>query len=186
MKNYLFGHDRILQIEVADITAQEVDAIVNPANGFLRHGGGVAGAIIRVGGRAIQHESDLYVRTYGPLEVSQVAVTGAGTLKAKNIIHVFGPQYGEDDIEEKLYQSFKNVLYKAGELGFETLATPAISTGIFGIPVTQCAREFFKSVIDYFRDKQESPLRLIKMCLLDRKSYETFYELSLDYFSSTE
>ena len=75
MKNYLFGHDRILQIEVADITAQEVDAIVNPANGFLRHGGGVAGAIIRVGGRAIQHESDLYVRTYGPLEVSQVAVT---------------------------------------------------------------------------------------------------------------
>ena len=85
---HLLERDRALKLEIADITVQEVDAIINPANAYLRHGGGVAGALVRAGGREIQLESDALVRTDGPLEVSGVAVTCAGTLKAGKIIHV--------------------------------------------------------------------------------------------------
>jgi O-acetyl-ADP-ribose deacetylase (regulator of RNase III) len=67
-----------------------------------------------------------------------------------------------------------------------TLATPAISTGIFGVPVSICAEQFLKSVMDRFSQNKSSSLRLIKMCLLDRKAYDEFLSIALDFFSSIE
>jgi O-acetyl-ADP-ribose deacetylase (regulator of RNase III) len=178
--------DRALKLEIADITIQEVDAIVNPANAYLRHGGGVAGALVRAGGREIQLESDALVRRDGPLEVSGVAVTGAGALKAGKIIHVLGPQLGQRNIQEKLYDSFMNVYRKAGSMGIVTLATPAISTGIFGVSVRICAREFFRATLDYFRNDPSSSLKLVKMCLINSKIYSEFLSISFDYFNSKQ
>lgn len=186
MKSFILREGRVIQLEISDITEQEVDVIVNAANSYLRHGGGVAGALVRAGGKEIQLESDAYVRKNGPLKTSEVAVTGAGNLLAKKIIHVFGPQYGELDLESKLYSSFANVLKKAAEMTAVTLATPAISTGIFGVPVSICAEQFLKSVMDHFSQNKSSSLRLIKMCLLDRKAYDEFLSIALDFFSSIE
>ncbi len=186
MKSFILREGRVIQLEISDITEQEVDVIVNAANSYLRHGGGVAGALVRAGGKEIQLESDAYVRKNGPLKTSEVAVTSAGNLLAKKIIHVFGPQYGELDLESKLYCSFANVLKKAAEMTAVTLATPAISTGIFGVPVSICAEQFLKSVMDHFSQNKSSSLRLIKMCLLDRKAYDEFLSIALDFFSSIE
>ncbi|HPM94894.1 MAG TPA: macro domain-containing protein [Mesotoga sp.] len=183
---HLLERDRALKLEIADITVQEVDAIINPANAYLRHGGGVAGALVRAGGREIQLESDALVRTDGPLEVSGVAVTGAGTLKVGKIIHVLGPRLGEKDIEEKLHGSFMNVYKKAGAMGIVTLATPAISTGIFGVSVRICAREFFRATVDYFKSYPSSSLKLVKMCLINSKTYSEFLSISFDYFNSKQ
>ncbi|MDD4826525.1 macro domain-containing protein [Mesotoga sp.] len=186
MKSFILEEGRVVQLEISDITEQEVDVIVNAANGYLRHGGGVAGALVRAGGKEIQLESDAYVRENGPLEIGEVAVTGAGSLHAKKIIHVFGPQYGELNLEEKLYSSFGHVLKKAAEMEAVTLATPAISTGIFGVPVSICANQFLRAVGDHLSENASTSLKLIKMCLLDKKAYDDFLSIALDYFSSVE
>jgi len=186
MKSFILEEGRVVQLEISDITEQEVDVIVNAANGYLRHGGGVAGALVRAGGKEIQLESDAYVRENGPLEIGGVAVTGAGSLHAKKIIHVFGPQYGELNLEEKLYSSFAHVLKKAAEMEAVTLATPAISTGIFGVPISICANQFLRAVGDHLSENKSTSLKLIKMCLLDKKAYDEFLLIALDYFSSVE
>jgi O-acetyl-ADP-ribose deacetylase (regulator of RNase III) len=186
MHVHLLERGGVLQLEIADITVQEVDAIVNPANAYLRHGGGVAGALVRAGGREIQLESDALVKRDGPLEVSGVAVTDSGTLKAGKIIHVLGPQLGEKKIEENLYDSFMNVYKKAGSMGIVTLAMPAISTGIFGVSVRICAKKFFQATVDYFKNYPSSSLKLIRMCLINSKTYLEFLSISFDYFSSKQ
>jgi O-acetyl-ADP-ribose deacetylase len=118
-----------------DITEAPVEAIVNAANSHLQHGGGVAGAIVRKGGGIIQEESD----RIGFVPVGQSAVTGAGTLRAKYVIHTVGPRWGEGDEEAKLRSAVRSTLKLASELGLTTIAMPAISAGIFGFPKDRCA-----------------------------------------------
>ncbi|AKI96763.1 macro domain-containing protein [Kosmotoga pacifica] len=182
MKSIVLEDGKVIQIVQGDITREEVDAIVNAANGYLRHGGGVAGAIVRAGGKIIQEESDRIIRKTGPLEVSEVAVTGAGELHAKFIIHVHGPQYGQEDVQRKLYNSFMNVLKKAGELGVKTISIPAVSSGIFGVPKEIAARAFFQAVKDYFRDNPGTSIVLIRACNIDKPTTEVFEKISSEYF----
>ncbi len=119
-----------------DITEAPVDAIVNAANSHLQHGGGVAGAIVRKGGRIIQEESD----RIGFVPVGQAAVTSAGTLSAKYVIHAVGPRWGEGEEEPKLRSAVKSALKQAEKLAIGSIAMPAISAGIFGFPKDRCAR----------------------------------------------
>jgi len=123
-----------------DITEQEVDVIVNAANSYLKHGGGVALAIVRKGGEVIQRESDEWVRRYGPVEEGEVAVTSAGKLKARYVVHAVGPRYGDPEGDMKLRNAVRNSVLKAEELGQRTIALPAISTGAFGYPYERCAQ----------------------------------------------
>ena len=83
----------------ADLTLQEVDAVVNAANEYLAHGGGLAAAIVAAGGWEIQEESDRWVAEHGPLSPGVAAVTGAGRMPARMVIHVAGPRYraGQDN-----------------------------------------------------------------------------------------
>ena len=83
--------DKKIQVAVCDLTQEDVDAIVNAANENLKHGGGVALAIVRAGGYEIQRESDEYVKKHGPVKTGDAAVTSAGKLKAKYVIHAVGP-----------------------------------------------------------------------------------------------
>jgi O-acetyl-ADP-ribose deacetylase (regulator of RNase III) len=119
-----------------DITEAPVDAIVNAANSHLRHGGGVAGAIVRKGGSIIQEESD----RIGYVPVGESAVTAAGRLPAKYVMHTVGPRWGEGDEETKLRSAVRNTLELAEKKGFATIAMPAISAGIFGFPKARCSR----------------------------------------------
>ena len=118
-----------------DITAQDVDAIVNAANEYLKHGGGVAAAIVRAGGHSIQDESDRWVRDHGPVGAGIAAVTSAGQLAARWVVHTVGPRYsaGQDN-EAPLAAAVTAAMDAAAGAGARSLAFPAISAGIFGYP----------------------------------------------------
>lgn len=167
-----FGDLKVKVVE-GDITLLECDAIVNAANRYLKHGGGVAAAIVRRGGEEIQTESDEYVKTHGPLKTGEVAVTGAGKLKAKYVIHAVGPVYGEEG-EEKLAEAVRNSLQAADRLGLKTLALPAISTGVYGYPMEICAR-MMRSELEKFSKRRKS-LELVTICLYGKESLERFLE----------
>jgi putative ATPase len=124
-----------------DLTRQEVDAIVNAANERLAHGGGLAAAIVRAGGHEIQGESDRWVAEHGPLSPGRAAVTRAGRLPARWVIHVAGPRYhaGQDN-EGLLRGAVAAALDAAAAQGCRTVALPAISAGIFGYPLPEAAR----------------------------------------------
>jgi O-acetyl-ADP-ribose deacetylase (regulator of RNase III) len=102
----------------------------------LKHGGGVAGAIVRKGGRLIQDESD----RIGYCPAGQAAITGGRSLKARNVIHAVGPRMGERNEDDKLRSATLSSLNLADDNHLRSVAFPAISTGIFGYPVERCAR----------------------------------------------
>ena len=118
-----------------DITDQEVDAIVNAANSDLILGAGVAGAIRQKGGPAIQEECD----RIGPIEVGGAAVTGAGNLPARFVIHAAGMPPGGVATEESVRSSMRRSLELAREKQCHSVAVPAIGAGIAGFPLQRCA-----------------------------------------------
>ena len=121
-----------------DLTTQQVDAIVNAANEHLAHGGGVAAAIVRAGGLSVQDESDAWVREHGPLSPGGAAVTGAGAMPARWVIHVAGPRYRDgQDNAGPLTTAVQAALDAAAGLGARSVALPAISAGIFGYPLDE-------------------------------------------------
>lgn len=125
----------------ADLTRQEVDAVVNAANEYLEHGGGLAAAIVRAGGWEIQEESDRWVADHGPLSPGVAAVTGAGKMPARFVVHVAGPRYRvRQDNEGLLRTAVGAALDAAAACGCRTVAMPAISAGIFGYPLGPAAR----------------------------------------------
>ncbi|QXJ35589.1 ADP-ribose-binding protein [Saccharolobus shibatae] len=155
-----------------DITEVEADAIVNAANSYLQHGGGVAYTIVKKGGYVIQKESDEYVEKHGPVPVGEVAVTSAGKLKAKYVIHAVGPRYGIES-EDKLESAISKSLLKADELSLTSIALPAISTGIYGYPYEICAR-IMASVL---RNYKPVTLRKVIVCLYSQDAYDVFKEV---------
>jgi O-acetyl-ADP-ribose deacetylase (regulator of RNase III) len=157
-----------------DITEEQVDAIVNAANNRLRHGGGVAGAIVRRGGYEIQTESDAWVRAHGAVPHERPAVTGAGRLPCKAVIHAVGPMWGEGDEDAKLRSAVLGALGTAEERGFASIALPAISTGIFGFPKERGARVIFQAIENYARTHPNSSLREVRVIILDDSTLEAF------------
>ena len=162
-----------LKVEIVeeDITLLEADAIVNAANRFLKHGGGVAAAIVRRGGKEIQEESDEHIKKHGPLRTGEVAVTGAGRLKAKYIVHAVGPVYGEEG-EEKLAEAIRNSLEAADRLKLKSLAMPAISTGVYGYPLEICARVMRKELEEF--SKRRKSVEKVIICLYGEEAYRRF------------
>lgn len=118
-----------------DITDQEVDAIVNAANSDLILGAGVAGAIRQKGGPTIQEECN----RIGPIAVGDAAVTGAGDLPARFVIHAAGMPPGGGATEESVRSSMRRSLELAREKQCRTIAVPAIGAGIAGFPLQRCA-----------------------------------------------
>ncbi len=166
-----------VQIALCDITKEDVDAIVNAANSNLKHGGGVAWAIVKKGGMQIQRESDEYVREHGIVPTGSVAVTGAGKLKAKYVIHAVGPVWrgGNHNEDELLYSAVMNSLKKAEELRARSIAMPAISTGIYGFPKDRAAKIFGKAIADFIKTEKKG-LELIRICHIDEQSGRIFAE----------
>ena len=164
---------QILQIVQGDITTEEVDAIVNAANEHLQHGGGVAWAISKRGGPAIQKESNEWVRTKGPVSHAHPVWTSGGLLPAKYVIHAVGPVWGAGDEDTKLVAAVSGSLSLGDELGLVSIAFPAISTGIFGFPKERAAKIILDSISEYF-SKGPSTLKTVRLVLLDNETTETF------------
>jgi O-acetyl-ADP-ribose deacetylase len=162
-----------VQIAQGDITLEEVDAIVNAANEHLQHGGGVAWAIVRRGGEAIQDESDAWIQKHGLIPHSRPAWTSGGQLPAKYVIHAVGPVWGDGDEDAKLSAAVTGSLRVADELQCASIAFPAISTGIFGFPKERAAGIMLKSIKGYF-EKETSTLKTIRLVLFDGATVEAF------------
>jgi len=162
--------DSVIELVKGDITDLEVDAIVNAANSRLKMGGGVAGAILKKGGWSIQEECD----KIGYCPVGGAVITGAGKLKAKYVIHVVGPRMGEGDEDRKLESATLSALNLAEEHEVESIAFPAISTGIFGFPKDRCAKIMLRAVVDYL--KKGSKIKRVIFCLYDDETYRIFFE----------
>src|SRR5256885_8248741 len=123
-------------IVTGDLVDQEVDAIVNAANSELQLGGGVAGAIRRAAGPAVQDECDVH----GPVQVGEAAITGAGKLRARYVIHAASMRLGGRTTRASLKSSMDHAFRLAHQLGIASIAVPAVGTGIAGFPIDECAR----------------------------------------------
>lgn len=152
---------RLFEVVRGDLLQEPVDAIVNAANGHLAHGGGVAGILSRAAGPALQEESDRLVAREGPFRTGDAVVTGAGRLPFKGIIHAIGPRKGEGDEEEKLVRALTAAFARAREKDWQSVSFPAVSSGIFAVPLDVCARA-------YLRAARASPLRKVRLCLRDQ------------------
>ncbi len=161
-----------IDIIQADITDQDVDAIVNAANEHLAHGGGVAGAISRKGGPEIQKQSNEWIKTQGIVKTGTAAMTSGGLLKAKYVIHAVGPVMGSGDEDNKLRSATLSALELANKYEIKSIAFPAISTGIFGYPIEKCAKIMFKTVLDY--SEKKSSLNNVIFSLYDNNSFTIF------------
>jgi len=164
--------DRTIRLVQGDITERDTDAIVNAANSHLQHGGGVAGAIVRKGGQIIQDESD----NIGFTPVGSTALTSAGRLKTKFVIHAVGPRMGEGDEDNKLRNAVLNSLLIASQKGLRSISMPAISSGIFGFPKDRAAKIMFKTIEDFFDTTTASELKIIKLVLFDQSTVDAFLE----------
>ena len=169
-----------IQIVQGDITTEAVDAIVNAANEHLQHGGGVAWAISKKGGPAIQKESDDWIRQHGPVSHSHPAWTSGGLLPAKYVIHAVGPVWGDTQSagargheDRKLSEAVTGSLRVADELKSASIALPAISTGIFGFPKDRAAGIIFSAIEKYF-ENNPSNLKVVKLTLFDQATVDVF------------
>ena len=166
----------------ADITKVNVDAIVNAANEHLQHGGGVAAAIVHNGGYEIQHESSEIVRRHGPIPVGEAVETSGGRLPCELVIHTVGPRWNEQRKEGSkslLRQAcLASLNLAATRLHLSSIALPAISSGIFGIPKDICAQVIFKAVEEFSQSEyaEVSRLRDVRIVIIDEPTIRVFHE----------
>ena len=173
LKRFMGGR---VMVKVGDITTEDVEAIVNAANSSLMGGGGVDGAIHRAGGPEILKECKEIRGTQYPdgLPTGQAVMTTAGKMAAKYIIHTVGPVYGRGgkDKAEQLASCYRNALKLAAAKGAQTIAFPAISTGVYGYPLDEAAKVSSGTVEEFL--KSEASIREVRLVFFSRGDAETF------------
>ncbi|MCA8936312.1 MAG: macro domain-containing protein [Planctomycetes bacterium] len=164
----------LLTVVEGDITLEPVDAIVNAANEQLQHGGGVARAISRAGGPEIQQQSDAWVQQHGHVETGSAAITGAGELPCKHVIHAVGPKWGSGDEVAKLTAGVRSALDLAEQHKLQSISLPAISSGIYGFPKELCAKTFLGTIEDWLDEHPQRSLKEIRLCNFDDTTAKLF------------
>jgi O-acetyl-ADP-ribose deacetylase (regulator of RNase III) len=159
-----------LQIAEGDITACDVDAIVNAANASLLGGGGVDGAIHRAAGPELLAEC----RTLNGCETGQAKITGGYELPAAYVIHTVGPVWrgGDQEEPELLASCYRESLALAVEHDVRTIAFPAISTGVYGFPMERAARIALRETKRFLQE--DDSLQAVKMVCYGEDAYRTF------------
>jgi O-acetyl-ADP-ribose deacetylase len=158
-----------------DITlVTHCDAIVNAANSELVPGGGVDGAIHYAGGPAIREECAEIRRRQGPLRPGTAVATTSGLLGVRKVIHTVGPVWhgGNDGEAEVLRSCYGNSLRLADDLGFTSIAFPAISTGVYGYPLKAAAEIAIPTLVDEVNRARH--VCLIWLTLFDRAAFIAF------------
>ena len=174
-----------IEIVRGDITQQpDVDAIVNAANTDLILGGGLAGVIYQRGGAEIDREG----RAKAPIRLGEAAVTGAGRLPNKYVIHAAAMgSRPEDTLVPKRLGSLssadiiadatRNSLLRAEELKLASVAFPALATGVAAFPVDECAQTMLGVALGYAKEHPRSSIRLVRFVLLGKSDYEIFEQV---------
>jgi len=157
-----------IRFSQGDLTEMDVDAIVNAANNDLQLGAGVAGAIRRKGGPSIQRECD----AIGSIPIGSAAITGGGDLKARHVIHAASMQLGGRTTPESLRSSTGWSLRLARDNGLESVAFPAVGTGIAGFPLRECAEIMLREVAANL--KGETTVETVHFVLFDAAALEAF------------
>ncbi len=180
MTTVLFEHTlptgQLVRVVQGDITAETTEAIVNAANEQLLHGGGVAGAISGRGGETIQQESNAWVRQHGPVSTGGAAITGAGRLPAKFVIHAVGPVWGSGNETQKLGSAIQSALSLAARHKLQSISIPGISSGIFGGPKDVCARVIIQAAVEYLQQHPTTSLKEMRFCNIDEPTASAFVE----------
>ena len=151
-----------------DLTELDADAIVNAANNDLQLGGGVAGAIRRKGGDAIQKECD----AIGSIAIGGAAITSGGKLRARNVIHAASMQLGGETTARTLRSSTAHSLRIAGERNLRSIAFPAVGTGIAGFPLAECAQIMLHEAAEYL--KNPTSVEKVYFVLFDARALAVF------------
>ena len=162
-----------IHIKQGDITAETTDAIVNPANSQLLHGGGAARAIAVKGGPVIEEQSRRLIERIGEVPTGKAVMTDAGRLPCKFVIHTVGPVWGEGDEPEKLRRAVWNVLTLAELYNLRSVSMPAISSGVFGFPKPLCAEILLATAAEFLKQPAVK-LSEVVMCNHDRQTTEIF------------
>ncbi|MBM3216970.1 O-acetyl-ADP-ribose deacetylase [Candidatus Poribacteria bacterium] len=169
----MFGR---IVVRTGDLTAEDTDAIVNAANSSLMGGGGVDGAIHRAGGPQILEECRRIRATTHPdgLPVGEAVSTSGGRLKARYVIHTVGPVWhgGNQGEPELLASCYRNALVEGERLGVQSVAFPAISTGVFGYPADKAAQVAAEAVQDYLA-AHTSP-EMVRFVFFGQEAYVVF------------
>ena len=162
-----------------DITQENSDIIVNTCNKHLDHGGGMSFAISKAGGPSVQQESDQYVKQNGPLSTGDVVVTDSGFLKCKKILHAVGPQWKKQKKDGSI-TFLKNVFWRiyniALSLKAKSVAIPAISAGVYGVPKEVCAQttfSFINELDENLTSKKTGPFE-IRLVNIDPETIKIF------------
>lgn len=167
---YLCGKLRVF-LSQGDITEMDCDAIVNAANNHLWMGAGVAGAIKRKGGKIIEEEA---VKK-GPIPIGEAVATTAGALKARYVIHAAGMGQDLTTDTRKIYSCTLSSLKRAQELGLQSIAFPAIGTGVGGFPLEEAASSMIRAVADHASTGAELP-HSVHFVLFQETICQTFQE----------
>ena len=167
-------HARI-SVTQGDITAQPTDAIVNAANSSLMGGGGVDGAIHRVGGTAILEDCKQIVARHGRLPTGKAVITTGGNLPAKYVIHTVGPIWhgGSQNEADLLAGAYRESLKCASENSLTSIAFPSISTGAYRYPITEAAEIAMKTVVSFVTEGDTS-LKEVVFVLFNAAAYEAY------------
>lgn len=160
-----------IEIVIGDITNEETDAIVNAANMRLSGGGGVDGAIHRVGGPSILEEC----KKLNGCATGKAVITNAGNLKAKKVIHAVGPIYvkGKIHVKRNLESAYESSLKLALENNIESISFPSISTGTYGYPIAEASRLAMDAIVRFLKANQG--IKLVRIVLFSQRDYG-FYE----------
>ena len=159
-----------IRLTVGDITEVPVEAIVYYARPDLQLGSGFGGILAARGGPKIQEE----LKKLGTAKTTEVVITSGGTLAVKYILHAVGPRFQEENLEEKLRATMRNVFQKAEEKQIKSLAFPAMGAGFYGVPLEVCATETL-GVAKKFLEESDSA-REIVFCLNEPYEYPPFQE----------
>jgi O-acetyl-ADP-ribose deacetylase (regulator of RNase III) len=175
----LFGRTRIV-LKCGDITHERCDAIVNAANSSLMGGGGVDGAIHRIGGPQIHEDCLRIVERQGSCSTGEVVVTRAGNLQAQIVIHAVGPvwQGGYRGEEELLRACYRSSLAAAARYGARTVAFPSISTGAYRFPTDRAATIAIEAIRSYVEQRADfEEIRLVLFTHADLLDYQSALDL---------
>ena len=174
-----------LTIIQGDITKQATDAIVNAANPSLMGGGGVDGAIHRVGGPAILEECKKIVARQGRLPTGKAVITTGGNLKARYVIHTVGPIWhgGSRSESELLKSAYYECLQLATENKLASISFPSISTGAYGYPVDEAARIALSTVFSFLKE-QATSLKDVVFVLFESRTYQSYCAALQEFLSN--